>query len=68
MLYLTTFNQCVINNKRHKHSDRSFFKDPSFISPQIAKNLYRDYLSGKTDRLKEIWKWIHLELRFREIH
>ena len=46
--------------------DSDSFKDRNLIDPQIAKKMYKDHLSGKTNNSKEIWKWVHLELWFRE--
>ncbi len=42
------------------------FKERNLIKPEIAKNLYKMHLSGKKNVSKEIWKWIHLEMWFRE--
>lgn len=42
------------------------FKKRNIIDVQKAKDLYKDHLNGKTDISKEIWKWINLELWFRE--
>lgn len=46
-------------------------KSKTFIERQIidsnkALSLYEDHLSGKIDISQEIWKWINLELWFRE--
>lgn len=41
------------------------FKERNLIDPQIAKDQYQSYLSGKINISNEIWKWINLELWFR---
>lgn len=42
------------------------FKSRNLIKPSIAKELYQKHLSGDINVSKEIWKWVHLELWFRE--
>jgi asparagine synthase (glutamine-hydrolysing) len=42
------------------------FKDRGLINPQMALKQYNLHLSGKVNLSKEIWKWIHLEVWFRE--
>jgi asparagine synthase (glutamine-hydrolysing) len=42
------------------------FKQRNLINPDIALKQYRNHLTGKTDLSSEIWKWLHLELWFRE--
>jgi len=42
------------------------FKSRDLIVPSKAINLYKQHLEGKINISKEIWKWIHLELWFRE--
>lgn len=42
------------------------FNDRKLIDPIIAQKQYKEHLSGKCNVSKEIWKWIHLELWFRE--
>jgi asparagine synthase (glutamine-hydrolysing) len=42
------------------------FKDRNLIDPEKAMMQYQQHLSGKINVSKEIWKWIHLELWFRE--
>ncbi|MBF8964689.1 asparagine synthase (glutamine-hydrolyzing) [Pontibacter sp. FD36] len=42
------------------------FKARGIINPSIALRKYNEHLDGKTNIAKEIWKWIHLELWFRE--
>lgn len=42
------------------------FKDREIVNIQKAKKLYGEHLSHKVNAAKEIWKWIHLELWFRE--
>jgi asparagine synthase (glutamine-hydrolysing) len=42
------------------------FKKRNIIDPAKAKILYTKHLSGKLNIAKDIWKWVHLELWFRE--
>lgn len=42
------------------------FAKREIIDVQKAKEMYAQHLSQKIDVSKEIWKWIHLELWFRE--
>ena len=42
------------------------FRSRNIIDVKIAQILYQNHLNRKTDISKEIWKWIHLELWFRE--
>jgi len=42
------------------------FKNRKLVNPKIALSRYRKHLEGKIDCAAEIWKWIHLELWFRE--
>jgi asparagine synthase (glutamine-hydrolysing) len=42
------------------------FGERNLIIPEIAYSRYLQHLSGKLNISKEIWKWIHLELWFRE--
>lgn len=42
------------------------FKKRNIIKPEIAIQLYNKHLHKEIDISKEIWKWIHLELWFRE--
>lgn len=42
------------------------FKSRDLINPDNAKSLYKDHLEGKKNISREIWKWIHLELWFRQ--
>jgi asparagine synthase (glutamine-hydrolysing) len=42
------------------------FANRKIIDPNKAKALYAKHLNKKIDISKEIWKWIHLELWFRE--
>lgn len=44
----------------------SSFKERKLIDPQKAINLYQKHLNGKINDSKEIWKWINLELWFRQ--
>lgn len=46
--------------------DSNSFKSRGLIDNQIAKDLYQKHLSRRINISKEIWKWIHLELWFRE--
>jgi asparagine synthase (glutamine-hydrolysing) len=36
------------------------------IDPDMAGKVYSRHLSGKVNAAREIWKWINLELWFRE--
>lgn len=42
------------------------FRNRGFINPQKAVDLYSKHLKEEVNISKEIWKWIHLELWFRE--
>ncbi|MFC2110895.1 asparagine synthase (glutamine-hydrolyzing) [Bacteroidota bacterium] len=42
------------------------FKNRGIVNSPKAIKLYHKHLSGKINIAKEIWKWIHLELWFRE--
>jgi asparagine synthase (glutamine-hydrolysing) len=42
------------------------FKNRNLINPILAKEQYKKHLSGEVNIAKEIWKWVHLELWFRE--
>jgi asparagine synthase (glutamine-hydrolysing) len=42
------------------------FKNRKLIDPQAVKELYKKHLSGDVNISSEIWKWVHLELWFRE--
>jgi len=42
------------------------FEERSIINPIKVKKMLDSHFSGKTDESKEIWKWMHLELWFRE--
>jgi asparagine synthase (glutamine-hydrolysing) len=42
------------------------FKNRNIIDPIIAQKLFKDHLERKTNTSKDIWKWVHLELWFRE--
>lgn len=42
------------------------FKKRNIINPEIARKQFKKHLSGKADSSKEIWKWLHLELWFRQ--
>lgn len=46
-------------------SSESFAKRGYFL-PEEAKKLYQQHLSGEINISKDIWKWINLELWFRE--
>ena len=46
------------------HSDS--FRKRNIIQPEKAEKLYNEHLSGRKNIAKEIWKWINLELWFRE--
>jgi asparagine synthase (glutamine-hydrolysing) len=36
------------------------------VDPVAAKKIFKQHIDMKNDHSKEIWKWIHLELWFRE--
>lgn len=42
------------------------FKNRNLVDPEIALSQYHKHLAGKINVSKEIWKWVHLELWFRE--
>lgn len=42
------------------------FKSRNLINPEIARKKYNNHLRGKKNCATEIWKWIHLELWYRE--
>ncbi|MBL7909540.1 MAG: asparagine synthase (glutamine-hydrolyzing) [Bacteroidia bacterium] len=42
------------------------FKNRNIIDPVVARKLFQDHLERKTNISKDIWKWVHLELWFRE--
>ncbi len=42
------------------------FKQRNLIDPDLAVKKYKQHLDGKINISKEIWKWVHLELWFRE--
>ena len=42
------------------------FSERNIIEAETAKKLYQKHLKGDINIAKEIWKWIHLELWFRE--
>ena len=42
------------------------FRERGIIDPAVAKTLLQKHLTGSVDVSKEIWKWINLELWFRE--
>ena len=42
------------------------FKNRNIVNPAKANELFQKHVSGKINISKEIWKWIHLELWFRE--
>lgn len=42
------------------------FVTQHLIDPRIAKKIYKLHLDRKTDKSNEIWKWIHLEMWFRQ--
>ena len=46
--------------------DSESFGDRGYFDVQKVHELYRNHLEGKISISKEIWKWIHLELWFRE--
>jgi asparagine synthase (glutamine-hydrolysing) len=42
------------------------FAERGLVNPKAALAILKDHLSGKKDSSKEMWKWVHLELWFRE--
>ena len=46
--------------------DSDSFAKRGFILPDEAKKLYQRHLNGEINFSKDIWKWINLELWFRE--
>ncbi len=42
------------------------FKERNIIDPEIAFRKYKMHLTGSINCAEDIWKWIHLELWFRE--
>ncbi len=42
------------------------FKNRKIVNPAKAVSQFEKHVSGKINISKEIWKWIHLELWFRE--
>jgi len=42
------------------------FKNRGIIDPDKASHLFQKHLENKVQASKEIWKWIHLEMWFRE--
>jgi asparagine synthase (glutamine-hydrolysing) len=42
-------------------STRSF-RERGFVDVEVARNMYREHLSGERDVSKEIWKWLNVEL------
>jgi asparagine synthase (glutamine-hydrolysing) len=54
--------QDIVNDLLSSNS----FRNRNIIKPEIAKELYKKHLKQEINIAKEIWKWIHLELWFRE--
>jgi asparagine synthase (glutamine-hydrolysing) len=42
------------------------FRSRNLIVPEKAMKIYKAHLSKRGNYSKEIWKWIHLELWYRE--
>lgn len=42
------------------------FANRNIVDPAKAKELFGRHLAGKTNISKDIWKWVHLELWFRQ--
>jgi asparagine synthase (glutamine-hydrolysing) len=42
------------------------FVTKHLVDPGIAKKIYTLHLDRKTDKSNEIWKWIHLDMWFRQ--
>lgn len=42
------------------------FKNRNIINVTVAQNLFQRHLERKVDLSREVWKWIHLEMWFRE--
>lgn len=54
--------QNIINDILNSNS----FRNRGYIDAEKAKELYARHLSGEVNISKDIWKWLHLELWFRE--
>ena len=46
--------------------DSKSFKKRDLIDSNKAKDLFKKHLSGRVNISNEIWKWVHLEMWFRE--
>ena len=46
--------------------DSESFKERKIIHPAQALDFYKSHLEGKRNISREIWKWINLEIWFRE--
>ena len=46
--------------------DSNIFKNRGYFNADIAAKQFENHLSKKSDNSVEIWKWINLELWFRE--
>lgn len=44
----------------------NLFRSRNIVNPSIAMDLYNQHITGKINISKEIWKWLHLEMWFRE--
>jgi asparagine synthase (glutamine-hydrolysing) len=42
------------------------FLERNLVNAKVARNKYKKHLEGKKNCATDIWKWIHLELWFRE--
>jgi len=54
--------QLIIQNTLNSES----FRSRGIINPDKVGELFQQHMNGKIDIPKEIWKWINLELWFRE--
>jgi asparagine synthase (glutamine-hydrolysing) len=50
----------------NEYIESDSFRNRKLIDPQVAKHLYNRHILGEVNISNEIWKWVHLELWFRE--
>ncbi len=60
------FREDIFKNFISNILESDSFKSREIIDNKVAKRLYEKHLNKKHQISKEIWKWIHLELWFRE--
>jgi asparagine synthase (glutamine-hydrolysing) len=46
--------------------DSNSFKNRKIITTELAKKMYQRHILKEVNASKEIWKWVHLEMWFRE--